>query len=33
MAGRAFSFDKEAGREYRFTLIEGGQSKTVEIKG
>ena len=33
MAGRVFSFDKEAGREYRFTLIEGGQSKTVEIKG
>ncbi|CAI8738992.1 molecular chaperone [Pseudomonas brassicacearum] len=33
MAGRTFSFDKEAGREYRFTLIEGGQSKTVEIKG
>lgn len=33
MAGRTFSFDKEAGREYRFTLIEGGKSKTVEIKG
>ncbi|MBC3384409.1 molecular chaperone [Pseudomonas sp. SWRI179] len=33
MAGRTFSFDKEAGREYRFTLIEGGQSKAIEIKG
>lgn len=33
MAGRTFSFDKEAGREYRFTMIEGGQSKAVEIKG
>ncbi|MBC3376841.1 molecular chaperone [Pseudomonas sp. SWRI92] len=33
MAGRSFSFDKEAGREYRFTLIEGGATKTVEIKG
>ncbi len=33
MAGRTFSFDKEQGREYRFTLIEGGQSKAVEIKG
>jgi len=33
MAGRTFSFDKEAGREYRFTLIEGGKSKAVEIKG
>jgi len=33
MAGRTFSFDKEAGREYRFTLIEGGKSRAVEIKG
>ncbi|SEK04768.1 pilus assembly protein [Pseudomonas sp. NFACC07-1] len=33
MAGRTFSFDKEAGREYRFTLIEGSKSQAVEIKG
>ncbi|MCL6703587.1 molecular chaperone [Pseudomonas sp. T1.Ur] len=33
MAGRTFSFDKQAGREYRFTLIEGAQEKAVEIKG
>ena len=33
MAGRTFSFDKEAGREYRFTLIEGGKSRAVEVKG
>ncbi|MCP1457729.1 molecular chaperone [Pseudomonas kilonensis] len=33
MAGRTFSFDKEAGREYRFTLIEGGVTKNIEIKG
>ncbi|MBM9487076.1 molecular chaperone [Pseudomonas sp. ICBG1301] len=33
MAGRSFSFDKEAGREYRFNLIEGSAKKTVEIKG
>ncbi|MDO7899583.1 molecular chaperone [Pseudomonas citrulli] len=33
MAGRTFSLDKEPGREYRFTLIEGSQSKNVEIKG
>ncbi len=33
MAGRTFSFDKEAGREYRFTLIEGSEQKNVEIKG
>lgn len=33
MAGRTFSFDKESGREYRFTLIEGSQSKPIQIKG
>ena len=33
MAGRTFSFDKESGREYRFTLIEGSQSKPITIKG
>lgn len=33
MAGRAFAFDKEPGREYRFDLIEGPGKKAVEIKG
>ncbi|WP_434561475.1 molecular chaperone [Pseudomonas sp. Z5-35] len=33
MAGRTFFFEKESGREYRFTLIEGGETKSVEIKG
>lgn len=33
MAGRSFQFDKQAGREYRFTLIEGSASKKLEIKG
>jgi len=33
MKGRTFAFDKEAGREYRFTLIEGSKTQNVEIKG
>jgi hypothetical protein len=33
MAGRTFQFDKQAGREYRFTLIEGSATKKLEIKG
>jgi hypothetical protein len=33
MAGRTFSFKKEPGREYRFTLIEGAAQKAVEIQG
>lgn len=33
MAGRSFSFDKEAGREYRFNLIEGSAKKSIDIKG
>lgn len=33
MAGRTFSFDKEPGREYRFSLIEGREEKAIEIKG
>lgn len=32
-AGRSFGFDKEAGRVYRFSLIEGREKKTFEIKG
>lgn len=33
MAGRSFGFDKQAGREYRFKLIEGDAKKTIEVKG
>lgn len=33
LAGRSFRFDKEPGRAYRFSLIEGTTKKTVEIKG
>ncbi|RKS23424.1 hypothetical protein BJ917_2480 [Pseudomonas sp. WPR_5_2] len=33
LAGRTFKFDKQAGREYRFTLIEGSATKKFEIKG
>lgn len=33
LAGRAFQFDKRAGREYRFTLIEGSATKKLETKG
>ncbi|QHF43406.1 pilus assembly protein [Pseudomonas sp. S35] len=33
LPGRAFDFDKQAGRTYRFTLIEGGDKKPYEVKG
>jgi P pilus assembly chaperone PapD len=33
MAGRAFGFDKQAGRSYHFKLIEGDASKTIEFRG
>ena len=33
LAGRTFQFDKQAGREYRFTMIEGSATKKLEIKG
>ncbi|WP_414866673.1 molecular chaperone [Pseudomonas sp. IT-P12] len=33
LAGRTFQFDKQAGREYRFTLIEGSATKKLETKG
>ena len=33
LAGREFKFDKQAGREYRFKLVEGEKKKTVEVKG
>ncbi|MHC8363693.1 molecular chaperone [Pseudomonas sp. LS2P72] len=31
MAGKAFGFDKEKGREYRFNLIEGDSKKVLKI--
>ncbi|MEX5689213.1 molecular chaperone [Pseudomonas silesiensis] len=31
MAGKAFGFDKEKGREYRFILIEGDSKKALKI--
>ncbi|EJN31122.1 hypothetical protein PMI35_01640 [Pseudomonas sp. GM78] len=33
LAGRSFQFEKQAGREYRFTLIEGQSSKKLDVKG
>ncbi|WP_225569670.1 molecular chaperone [Pseudomonas sp. Y24-6] len=33
LAGREFKFDKQAGREYRFKLVEGEKKKTIEVKG
>ncbi|AZF30587.1 hypothetical protein C4J89_1096 [Pseudomonas sp. R4-35-07] len=33
LPGRDFSFTKQAGRTYRFTLIEGGEKNTHEVKG
>lgn len=33
LAGRTFNFEKQAGREYRFTLVEGEKSKKLDVKG
>lgn len=33
LPGNAFEFDKQSGREYRFTLIEGSTKKALIIKG
>ncbi|EXF92454.1 p pilus assembly chaperone [Pseudomonas fluorescens HK44] len=33
LAGRTFQFEKQAGREYRFTLVEGENSKKLDVKG
>lgn len=33
LPGRTFEFDKQSGREYRFTMIEGKATKVVELKG
>ncbi|ROM93895.1 molecular chaperone [Pseudomonas brassicacearum] len=33
LAGRSFQFEKQAGREYRFKLIEGSVQKKLEVKG
>lgn len=33
LPGRTFEFDKQSGREYRFTMIEGKATKVLELKG
>ncbi|MDR6916277.1 P pilus assembly chaperone PapD [Pseudomonas sp. 3296] len=33
LAGRTFEFEKQAGREYRFTLVEGESRKKLDVKG
>jgi P pilus assembly chaperone PapD len=33
LAGRTFKFDKQAGRQYSFTLVEGERSKKLDVKG
>lgn len=33
LPGRAFTFEKQSGREYNFTLIEGKSTKPIEVKG
>ncbi|MBH3420843.1 MULTISPECIES: pilus assembly protein [Pseudomonas] len=33
LPGRAFSFSKQAGRTYRFTLVEGREKQPYEVKG
>jgi hypothetical protein len=33
LPGRVFSFDKQAGREYRFKLVEGAARKDYVVKG
>jgi Mat/Ecp fimbriae periplasmic chaperone len=33
LSGRTFQFEKQAGREYRFTLVEGEVIKKLEVKG
>ncbi|MFJ2363144.1 molecular chaperone [Pseudomonas sp. NPDC087697] len=33
LAGKAFEFQKQAGREYRFNLIEGSSKKALHIAG
>jgi hypothetical protein len=33
LSGRTFQFEKQAGREYRFTLVEGEKTQKLELKG
>ena len=33
LAGRTFTFEKQAGRQYHFTLVEGQSSKKLDVKG
>nr|WP_314525104.1 molecular chaperone [uncultured Pseudomonas sp.] len=32
-AGRSYGFDKQPGREYRFSLVEGEATRKIEVKG
>jgi len=33
LAGRTFQFEKQAGREYRFTMFEGSKERKITVKG
>jgi hypothetical protein len=33
LAGRTFTFEKQAGRHYQFSLVEGARSKKLDVKG
>jgi hypothetical protein len=33
LPGKAFRFEKQAGRQYRFKLVEGTVQKNYEVKG
>jgi hypothetical protein len=33
LAGRTFRFEKQAGRQYRFTMLEGTKSQNLNVKG
>jgi len=33
LAGRTFTFEKQTGRQYHFTLVEGASSKKLDVKG
>jgi P pilus assembly chaperone PapD len=33
LAGRTFTFEKQSGRQYHFTLVEGESSKKLDVKG
>jgi hypothetical protein len=33
LPGRSFQFEKQAGRHYRFTMVEGSKSQNLDVKG